>query len=88
MRQLLKLIRDYTINEKGYYGLCATNCELYQESIITKPEYYMIMRYIDNHPSENYYKKTNPSSFDGYWWKEGSKAPRLRWLTKHIDKLK
>ena len=73
--ELLKLMYEYTKTEKDYAGLCATVCEMHYLKIITSIERYILNKYIDQNPIPN---------FDGrwgwYWWKEGNKYPRLKWL--------
>ena len=81
--ELLKLMLSHTKKETAYYGLCGTVIELSCNEEITILEQEKLDDYIDENPPSDY-----NNSFYPYYWESGIKAPRLRWLKYHINKLK
>lgn len=76
--ELLEVMLD-NIN-KFEKGLCLWNTALYAADKISEEEWIRLRRYI---------KKNRPwFSFYPYYWPEGELEPRLKWIRKHIKKLR
>lgn len=71
--------RHYYTNK---YGLCRFVYLLESRRFINKHEHEKLQDYIlmNYPPHSRLYKKV-----EGYWFKPGSKPPRLRWLDKRIE---
>ena len=71
-------------------GLCSLNSRIGYFSWHTRIEEYDLVRnYIYDHPPKNLrYLRHKISGSNGsyFYWKKGWKAPRRRWLKKHIKK--
>lgn len=71
------------------YGLCSTLFSLYSSGACNTEEFIRGNKLIESaisntsifNPRYRYYKKTF------YYWKEGAKAPRIKWLKRQIKKL-
>ena len=82
IKELLQLILDQLIIEKGIYGICGVGWDLYISSNINEEEWVNVKAHIRNNlPSRNY------SKHPGFKWKPGTKACRIKWLTKQINSL-
>jgi len=77
---LLANLRDYIIEEEDFCGMCVSNAKMVDDKIIKQKE----MEFIHGYIHENTPKRFR---FKGYWWKFGSKKPRINWLNKQIQKL-
>ena len=82
IKELLQLTLDQLIIEKGLYGICGVVWELYTSNIINEEEGVNLRGWVRNHlPPQNYHKHP------GFKWKPGTKACRIKWLTKQINSL-
>lgn len=80
---LLQILYDKVVHSYGYGGLCTETDELYFYDIITYYEHTQLYNYIkENKP---FLAKLRT---DYFYWNEYKKKPRLRWLNKHIKKMK
>ena len=72
MSELLQVMID-NFDEYFNTGLCWTYLMLWGSNIITYEEYDLLEQYIqENRPNKNL----------GWSWRQGAKAPRLKWLKK------
>ena len=84
MVELLMRIR-YIVETENILGLCGVavrriNVNGRLRYLFTREERYMLSLYFAlNSP---YVRRT-----DGFWWKPGSKLPRLKWIDKQLEKL-
>lgn len=76
--ELLEVMLDNI--DKFEKGLCLWNTSLYAEDKISEEEWIRLRRYI---------KKNQPWFYlGGYYWPKGILEPRLKWIRKHIKKLR
>lgn len=76
--ELLEVMLDNTAEFK--LGLCVWNLNLYSKEVIDEEEYEKLRAYI---------KENKPwYSFGEYYWSVGKLQPRLKWIHKHIKKLR
>jgi hypothetical protein len=86
MRPLHELF-EIMIDEKNislyfHYGLCGYANNLHHCSLITYKEKKAIQEYIlNNHPEGKGFRTVE------YYWTIGEKAPRIKYLKHHINKL-
>ena len=86
IKELLIILRDSI--ELLETGLCLICLKLMLSDSITEAEYNYIHDYIyDNRPSKKS-KLYGNSDANPYYWDQGDKEPRLRWLNYHIKKNK
>lgn len=84
---LLKLLLWETEKSKDFYGLCIEINALHSSHLITLIEKHALrLTLTHNKPRSIFFKFywgliLNPKT--GYWWKEGVKRPRKRFL-KHL----
>ena len=82
IKELLQLTLDQLIIDKEVFGICAIVWHLYAFRYITGEEWVQLKAHVNNNlPSRNYPKQP------GYKWKPGTKACRIKWLTKQINSL-
>ena len=82
IKELLQLTRDQLIANKEVVSICFTIFHLYGDNYITYDEWQQLRIHINNNlPSRNYPKQP------GFKWKPGTKACRIKWLTKQINSL-
>ena len=82
IKELLQLTLDRLIIEKKFYGICYVIWELYTSDTVNSDEWTKLETHIRNNlPSRNYPKQP------GFKWKPGTKACRIKWLTKQINSL-
>jgi hypothetical protein len=86
MRPLHKLfeimIDEKNMNQYFSFGLCGYANTLFCFNLITIEEKKAIREYILNNPP-----KGQLSSLNDYYWRVGDKAPRIKYLKHHINKL-
>jgi hypothetical protein len=87
IKELLQLMLD---NQNLFKeGLCSWNNELYWSCLITRREHDILRNYIRyNRPSIFSSIKAFVSRNSGYYWECGDIKPRIKWLKKHINKIK
>ena len=82
IKELLQLTLDRLIANKEVFGICVTVWHLYAYNYITYDEWRQLKTHVNNNlPSRNYPKQP------GFKWKPGTKACRIKWLTKQINSL-
>lgn len=85
IKELLQLTLESLekTERKNVYGICYLVFSMYlHRKTITGDEYTQLDLWIDNHlPSQKYPKQP------GFKWKPGTKACRIKWLTKQINSL-
>ena len=82
IKELLQLTLDQLIVEKDLYGICGEAWRLYNSDIINVEEWVNLKGWLRNHlPPQNYPKQPK------FKWKPGTKACRIKWLTKQINSL-
>ena len=74
---LLGLLKQRVKEDTNFLGMCWNMDELFFNDIITS---------LEHDELDEYLTANTPKYHDGYWWKQGDKAPRHRWLNKHIKK--
>jgi hypothetical protein len=87
IKELLQLMLDnkYFFKE----GLCYWKNELYLYDLITNKERVTLHDYIrNNKPSIFSSIEAFVSRNSGYYWECGDIKPRIKWLKKHINKIK
>jgi hypothetical protein len=80
IKELLIIIRRELIEDKAFHcGICFLLVQCEAKGVISEDEKYLLEDFISfNRP----HYKNNPI----YGWREGAKSPRLKWLTKEIEK--
>ena len=84
INELLQLLLD-NIDQIRYdriKGLCVLTNHLYGNSSLNRIEYETLIAYIYNNKPLNY----RTMSGHAYFWKEGKRPPRIKWLKKHIKR--
>ena len=82
IKELLQLTLDQLIIEKNLYGICGVALELFTLEIVNAKELIKLQSHIRNNlPSRGY------PHHPGFKWKPGTKACRIKWLTKQINSL-
>jgi hypothetical protein len=85
IKELLQLMLDNQDLFKE--GLCSWLGELYFiKNKISYKEYNLLYDYIYKNAPFPY--KINIFSARAYYWKKGDIKPRIKWLKKHINKIK
>ena len=68
-----------------YDGLCNINSSVVSDRI----SYTLVREYIElNRPLLTYYRLWLNKPDSVFWWDQGNMKPRIKWLKKHINKLK
>jgi len=86
-REILEIVLE---NEFGFrMGLCGWVLNLGGLGVISHSECVKVSRYINDHRPFNT-RTIIPFSLIGsaYYWKPGKLEPRVKWLKRHIKKLK
>lgn len=90
LKELLQLVHDELKGCKTFKehrGLCHFICALGLQNLITKSECDILDEVLIR-PKLSIFERMFYSPYhDSYWFKEGSKYPRLRWLKKRIKAL-
>lgn len=93
IKELLIILKDSLNNEFNSNGLCVLITFLYCRRIINEQEREKLREYLrKNIPfTKNVIKRrflswTFTKEIYCYWWTEGHKEPRLKWLDKQIKK--
>lgn len=81
MSKLLIQLKQAVRDDKKFQGMCITICsmDLHMFNDINRLRKYLDFHKID---PELHWRDTS------YWWTEGVKAPRYRWLSEEIRRLK
>ena len=83
IKELLLLLVDYINSNDIETGMCLCTTYMYKDNKITASERVSLFTFMDNNPPVHIkYFGTNV-----FWWREGDKEPRLKWLNEQIAKL-
>ena len=83
IKELLQLTLDeLKVIDLDGLGLCYVIISLHVDRVITVTEHEALGNYLKNNLPVKRYK---PGS--AYYWKPGTKACRIKWLTKQINSL-
>lgn len=91
IREVLEIVLKNLEDNKFKFnsGLCSFVGDLNDENIISAQEYFYIRIYIQKNRPNIY---SSLSAFlhrnHSFYWKRGVKKYRIKWLKKHIQKLK
>lgn len=89
-RSIVELLELMLQNTKLFkHGLCSWACMLFYLEKISDDEKYTLLEYIEHNRVSRF------SSMDAFlyrksawFWRSGDIAPRIKWINKHINKLK
>jgi hypothetical protein len=80
--QSLIMARNFIPDDTNFYGLCGVGYDLDRAGVFSIPHLQAYYAYLKEW--QPHFLKQDQY---GYWWEAGDKAPRLKWLDKHIKKL-
>ena len=83
MLEIVTAVRKHTDIEKMYVGMCATARELTYMGVLTHDEFMDFKEYIHRFKP----KKIQHNGFPEYFFKRGSRKPRINFLDKRIKEL-
>jgi len=87
IKELLQIMLDN--KELFQSGLCYWCNNLFHLEIINHSERIILQKYIaNNRPSKYSSLKAYRNRFSAYYWKREDIKPRIKWIEKHIKKLK
>lgn len=89
IKELLIILLEHKFLFSSSFGLCWWVNHMYDESLITNEERQSLLCYINqNRPSKFSSLNTYLYRKSPYYWNPGYIRPRIKWLKKHISKLK
>ena len=87
VKELLEVMLEH--QDKFGEGLCGWSFNLHYRGLITNGEFQLLLEYITyNRPSKFSSLLAFKNRKNCFYWERGEIAPRIKWIKKHINKLK